>query len=41
MARLNQQTEADEIVVKEVEPFRFVERHGKVREIVASMIDSD
>ena len=41
MARLNQQTEDDEIVVKEVEPFRFAERDRKVREIVASMIDSD
>ncbi|WP_137681179.1 SDR family oxidoreductase [Aurantiacibacter suaedae] len=41
MAHLNEQPEADEIVVEEVEPFRFAERDNKVREIVARMIDGD
>ncbi|MFC0269098.1 MULTISPECIES: SDR family oxidoreductase [Gammaproteobacteria] len=41
MAQLTGQPEADEIIVEEVEPFRFAERDGKMREIVASMIADD
>ncbi|ARU15780.1 hypothetical protein [Croceicoccus marinus] len=41
MAPLTVQPDADEIIVEEVEPFRFPERDGTLREIVASMTDSD
>lgn len=41
MAQLIGQPEADEIIVNEVEPFRFAERNGQVREIVEGMIDTD
>jgi len=41
MAQLIEQPEADEIIVEEVKPFRFAERDGTVRKLLASMVQSD
>lgn len=41
MSQLIERQETDEIIVEEVEPFRFAEREGKVREILRSMIAVD